>query len=338
MKAKKLFSEYKRKFNKEYGDYETRLLISNSRKKADQPARGDLSRVLKVLGLNDNIYYWDLKKAIWGLLGLKNPVQLPKKEQKTIRERSIDNAAEITILLKKEGDILLRSLSLPLNVEKGQVDMSLIGKILSSKSQKNHKVDYKTSGKLRNDSLHKKPNPERFYEIDDYKAIEEYQSDKKYLHTKRNTKIEEDKMNDKNNEEDTILEDIAENKEYDLDEDVIRVDPTKKTIIYESITPDIKTLHANYQEDDLILHPPFQRNYVWNRKKASNLIESILLKIPIPIIYTAEENGKEEVIDGHQRLRSIFAYIDGKFPDEGDFKLANQAAACYSGKSYPTCW
>lgn len=75
-------------------------------------------------------------------------------------------------------------------------------------------------------------------------------------------------------------------------------------------------LHRAYRDDkDLDPRPSFQRGYVWDPKKASKLIESILLNVPLPLVYTAvQENGKEVVIDGQQRLTTCFAFIEGFFP------------------------
>jgi hypothetical protein len=72
----------------------------------------------------------------------------------------------------------------------------------------------------------------------------------------------------------------------------------------------------------LILQPDFQRDYVWSRAKASALMESILMRIPLPVVYVAElEDGRWEVVDGQQRLTAIRSFIDGKFPDGSVFKL-----------------
>ena len=68
-------------------------------------------------------------------------------------------------------------------------------------------------------------------------------------------------------------------------------------------------------DKELDPRPSFQRGYVWDRNRASKLIESILLHVPIPLVYTAEEDdGKEVVIDGQQRLSTCFAFIGGFFP------------------------
>lgn len=85
---------------------------------------------------------------------------------------------------------------------------------------------------------------------------------------------------------------------------------------------EIDSLHNKQKRGRLVLQPDFQRQYVWDSTKASKLIESAILGIPLPIIYLSEEkDGKEYVIDGQQRLTSFFSYIDGSFPDGKPFKL-----------------
>lgn len=60
--------------------------------------------------------------------------------------------------------------------------------------------------------------------------------------------------------------------------------------------------------------PTFQRKYVWTDKLASKLIESILLKVPIPPIYLSQNEDFElDVIDGQQRIYSLFRFTDNQF-------------------------
>ena len=82
---------------------------------------------------------------------------------------------------------------------------------------------------------------------------------------------------------------------------------------------------------DLNIRPNFQRYYVWNIKKATLLIESILLGIPLPILYLAEENdGQLVVVDGQQRLQSIIYFINGRFGDsQQKFKLEKNYLKTY---------
>jgi hypothetical protein len=73
---------------------------------------------------------------------------------------------------------------------------------------------------------------------------------------------------------------------------------------------------------DLDLRPDYQRNFVFDDWKASRLIESILLEVPIPALYLAEEGDYQySVIDGQQRLTSCMSFIEGKFPDGHEFRL-----------------
>lgn len=64
----------------------------------------------------------------------------------------------------------------------------------------------------------------------------------------------------------------------------------------------------------LDLHPEFQRDFVWSSRKCCELIESILMGIPLPAFYVREnEKGVYVVVDGQQRLTTLFNFIDGKF-------------------------
>lgn len=64
----------------------------------------------------------------------------------------------------------------------------------------------------------------------------------------------------------------------------------------------------------IILEVPFQRKYVWKDDRSSQLIESIIMNVPIPPLYFAEEeDGKWLVVDGLQRLKSIKSYFENEF-------------------------
>ena len=65
-----------------------------------------------------------------------------------------------------------------------------------------------------------------------------------------------------------------------------------------------------------IVIPEFQRGYVWSLKEASRFVESLLLGLPVPSIFLSEEAETQQllVIDGQQRLLSLYYYYDGIWP------------------------
>ncbi|MBO8157843.1 MAG: DUF262 domain-containing protein [Bacillaceae bacterium] len=94
-------------------------------------------------------------------------------------------------------------------------------------------------------------------------------------------------------------------------------------------TPDSKTLKSVCDEIDsalkgepgIKLDPEYQREYKFTTKDESLLIESILMGIPIPVIYLSSDTTKiphvSNVIDGQHRLRAVYRFINGKFALKG---------------------
>ena len=72
---------------------------------------------------------------------------------------------------------------------------------------------------------------------------------------------------------------------------------------------------AMMDNGDIDLTPPFQRNLVWDSFRKSRLIESILLRIPLPMFYFSEDlEGRLTIIDGLQRISTIKEFMENKFP------------------------
>ena len=89
-------------------------------------------------------------------------------------------------------------------------------------------------------------------------------------------------------------------------------DPSKIDIQVRTIT--IDSLLKRLSEGELDLTPDFQRqDNLWNIKQKSRLIESVLLRIPLPSFYFSEDDdGLYSVVDGLQRLCAIFHFMDHK--------------------------
>lgn len=71
------------------------------------------------------------------------------------------------------------------------------------------------------------------------------------------------------------------------------------------------------QKNGQLVIPPFQRNYVWDVVKASRLIESFLLGLPVPgvFLYKEKKTNRLQVIDGQQRITSALRFFAGAFED-----------------------
>jgi hypothetical protein len=87
------------------------------------------------------------------------------------------------------------------------------------------------------------------------------------------------------------------------------------------------------EQGNYILDPDFQRDFIWPPEKQSRLIESLLMRIPLPVFYLAERNdGKVIVIDGLQRLTTISRFLNNEFALRG--KDMDSANNYFSGKKF----
>ncbi len=94
--------------------------------------------------------------------------------------------------------------------------------------------------------------------------------------------------------------------------------PLEREFFATPYDPPIKALIAELRENELIARPTFQRNNVWDRKRQSKFIESVLLNIPIPNLFFAEEeDGSKVVVDGQQRLIALKKFNENSFPLSG---------------------
>lgn len=63
-----------------------------------------------------------------------------------------------------------------------------------------------------------------------------------------------------------------------------------------------------------VLDPEFQRDFVWPEDKQSKLIESCVMRIPLPVVYVAEaHDGRIIIVDGLQRITTFARYVTNKF-------------------------
>lgn len=99
-----------------------------------------------------------------------------------------------------------------------------------------------------------------------------------------------------------IPQDIEDLKPYDPD--LIRVETT---------TMSLRQVSDMIKDGDINLSPDFQRNAIWDNQRKCRLIESILLRIPLPVFYfSADKTGALSVVDGLQRLTAIKEFMNNE--------------------------
>ena len=132
-----------------------------------------------------------------------------------------------------------------------------------------------------------------------------------------NIDLEKENVEQKNNDSNLFGTDVTEYSEgY---EDSIQVPKELRKIRTQAYDKSVEDTVRMIEKGRIFLEPDFQRNsQVWDYKTASQLIESVLLNVPIPPIYVAEEdNGTWNIIDGLQRLTSFKNFYEGKFKLRG---------------------
>lgn len=88
------------------------------------------------------------------------------------------------------------------------------------------------------------------------------------------------------------------------------IDTQRKQIKADGYPISIGELVSMYRDEDLDIHPAFQRFFRWGSEQKSRWIESILLGIPTPSVFVAQrKDGVWDVVDGLQRLSTIFEFL-----------------------------
>lgn len=109
--------------------------------------------------------------------------------------------------------------------------------------------------------------------------------------------------------------------EYFRENLIKELEVREKNIRTRKLDISLGELSSMYAEKDLIIQPSFQRLFRWNHYQKTRLIETILVGLPMPSIFVVEkENGVWELIDGLQRLSTIFSFL-GTCGEEKKWKL-----------------
>jgi hypothetical protein len=98
----------------------------------------------------------------------------------------------------------------------------------------------------------------------------------------------------------------------------------KEPVAFDTREYPVEVLIQKYSEKEFVI-PKYQRNFVWeeDKEKMSKFVESIILDLPIPYLFFADdkETGKLEIVDGSQRIRTLDLFKRDGFELEGLDKL-----------------
>jgi hypothetical protein len=116
--------------------------------------------------------------------------------------------------------------------------------------------------------------------------------------------------------------DIEEIEGIGEDEDESLGDYPIDTLLIRNETRTVHDVLRRIEQGSFVMDPDFQRDFIWLDDKQSKLIESVLMRIPLPVFYLGEDDkGRMIVVDGLQRLSTFNSFVNNKLR----LKLPNQA-------------
>lgn len=119
--------------------------------------------------------------------------------------------------------------------------------------------------------------------------------------------------------------DTEQSSQPPTDEEIEGLDPTSGSwgdypIDNLLIRHENRTIHdvtRRIDQGSYVMDPDFQRDFIWSEEKQSRLIESVIMRIPLPVFYMAEDDeGRMVVVDGLQRLSTFSRFV------QNDLKLS----------------
>lgn len=103
-----------------------------------------------------------------------------------------------------------------------------------------------------------------------------------------------------------------------------KLDETKNSLSTDRLDMSFGEIMSMYERTEIIIDPIFQRLFRWTDFQQTRFIESLLLGIPIPPIFVAEDkDGRWELVDGLQRISTVFSFFGllDKLPEKNNWIL-----------------
>jgi hypothetical protein len=83
------------------------------------------------------------------------------------------------------------------------------------------------------------------------------------------------------------------------------------TLLIRSESRTVHDILRRIEKGSFVMDPDFQRDFIWPEDKQSKLVESVLMRIPLPVFYLAEDDeGRMVVVDGLQRLSTFQRFVN----------------------------
>lgn len=119
-----------------------------------------------------------------------------------------------------------------------------------------------------------------------------------------------------------IGNDIEDIEGLELDEDISFGDYPIDTVLIRNENRTVHDVLRRIEKGSFVMDPDFQREFIWPEEKQCKLIESVMMRIPLPVFYLAENNkGQMIVVDGLQRLSTFQRFVN----NELKLKLPHQS-------------
>jgi hypothetical protein len=135
------------------------------------------------------------------------------------------------------------------------------------------------------------------------------------------------------NEDETVATEatqaaITDDRKEDAESQIVA---HHKTIDYDTREYPVEVLVQKYltrleEDDNELFVPDYQREHTWSPEHQSKFIESVLIGLPIPYLFVADVSGKEgrlEIVDGSQRIRTLAAFVENELRLSGLKKLSH---------------
>ncbi|GFZ60363.1 hypothetical protein PSE10A_28740 [Pseudomonas amygdali pv. eriobotryae] len=133
------------------------------------------------------------------------------------------------------------------------------------------------------------------------------------------TQSENEDMNDISKQVDDSEDSDVEG--LDRDEDISFGDYPIDTVLIRNENRTVHDVLRRIEKGNFVMDPDFQRDFIWPEEKQCKLIESVMMRIPLPVFYLAENTkGQMIVVDGLQRLSTFQRFVN----NELKLKLSHQ--------------